>query len=537
MMDLPLDIGVFSTIIENSYIYVDKTQFIYELYRPGGKYFLARPRRFGKSLLLRTMKELFKGNKKLFKNLYIYDKWDWTKTFPVIELDLGNVSKNSPEILEESLNTYILRIARNYEIELISNDLVGRFTELIEEIYNRTSKKLVILVDEYDKPIIDNIGELKIADGNRKVLSNFYGVLKSNEKFIEFIFLTGVTKFSKTSIFSGLNNITDITIHPKFSNICGYSQEDLETQFSKHLNNYATSNNISCKELLKLIKEWYNGYSWDGKNQLYNPYSILSLLEIGEFDNYWFETGTPTFLMDFVKNNKNISVLLEDNPTIRGKFPNFDLKKLDFTTILLQTGYLTIKTKEVIVGERSKYELTIPNREVAESLFTSIIKQYSNIDDINLETLHEKILNSLINLDKESLQAAFDILLSTVPSSIYGKIKKDIRESNYHMLFLVILRLIGFFVIGETPFSKGTPDIVLKKDNLVLVCEFKHGKKEEDQKEEKGKTVDLNILAKKAMKQIKDKEYYKPYLDYDVVLLGVAFGEREVKILLEPLTK
>ena len=203
MMDLPLDIGVFSTIIENNYIYVDKTKFIYDLYRPGGKYFLSRPRRFGKSLLLDTMLELFESNKDLFKGVYIYDKWDWTKNFPVIHLDLGNVTKNSPEILENSLNTYIMRISEDFQIDLISNDLAGRFSELIKKIHESTGKKVVVLVDEYDKPILDNIENHEVADDNRKVLNTFYSVLKSNEKFIEFIFLTGVTKLDKISILSG----------------------------------------------------------------------------------------------------------------------------------------------------------------------------------------------------------------------------------------------------------------------------------------------------------------------------------------------
>ena len=524
-MDLPLDIGVFSTIRENNYIYVDKTKFIYELYRPGRKYFLSRPRRFGKSLLVRTMKELFKGNKPLFEGLYIYDKWDWNKTFPVIDLDLGRVSKKSPEILEDSLKTYLMRIARNYQIDIISNDLAGKFSELIEEIHKSTGKKIVVLVDEYDKPILDNIDNLYVADEIRKVLNNFYGVLKSSEEFIEFIFITGVTKFSKTSIFSGLNNISDITVNPKFANICGYTQEDLEKCFNEHIDIFSKSYNLSKEKLLLEIKEWYDGYSWDGENRLYNPYSILSLLEDEEFDNFWFETGTPTFLMNFVK-NETADVLFEPSPIIEGKFPNFDLKNLDFTTLLLQTGYLTIKSRNVNVGELTKYELTIPNKEVSKSLFLSIIKEYSKINNKIFSTLPQKILNSLIYLDKESLQEAFDILLSTIPSIIYGKIKEDIREPNFHMLFLALFRYMGFEVLGETPFAQGTPDLILKKDNLVVVVEFKYSLEH-----------DLNDLTKEAINQIKDLDYYKPFLDYNVVLLGVAFGNREVKLALEPLEK
>jgi len=523
-MDLPLDIGVFSTIIENNYIYVDKTKFIYDLYRPGGKYFLSRPRRFGKSLLLRTMKDLFKCNKDLFEGLYIHDKWDWTRTFPVIELDLGNVTRNSPDVLKNSLDSYVMRIAEDYQIELISNDFAGKFSELIKKIYESTSKKVVVLVDEYDKPIIDNIEDHDIADGNHKVLNTFYTVLKSNEEFINFIFLTGVTKFSKTSIFSGLNNITDITVDSKFANICGYTQDDLEKCFSKHLGDFSDFYNISCDELLDLIKDWYNGYSWDGKNRVYNPYSILALFAKGEFGNFWFETGTPSFLMDFVKNNNDINVLFESNPIISGDFPNFTLKDLDFTTLLLQTGYLTIKSKKVNVGELTSYGLGIPNREVRESLFKSIIKEYSNLDDGNFNVLSKKFLSSILDFDNDSLQDVLDALMASIPAIQYGKVKEDIREANYHILFLSWLRLMGFFAIGEIPSSKGTVDIVLKKDNLVIVCELKYGLDKP-----------LEDLATEAIEQIKEKEYYKPYLDYDVGLLAAAFGEREVKSLIEPL--
>ena len=272
-----------------------------------------------------------------------------------------------------------------------------------------------------------------------------------------------------------MNNITDITADPKFANICGYTQEDLENCFSKHLEDFSVANDISCDELLDLIKDWYNGYSWNGKDRLYNPYSILSLFATGEFDNFWFETGTPSFLMEFVKNNRGINVLFKSNPTIRGKFPNFTLKNLDFTTLLLQTGYLTIKSKKINVGELTTYELAIPNREVRESLFKSIIKEYADFDDENFNLLSKKFLNSIAKLDNDSLQEVLDTLVASIPAIQYGKVKEDIREANYHILFLSWLRLMGFFALGEIPSSKGTVDVVLKKDRLVIVCELKYG--------------------------------------------------------------
>lgn len=275
-----------------------------------------------------------------------------------------------------------------------------------------------------------------------------------------------------------------------------------------------------------MIKEWYNGYSWNGETSLYNPYSILSLFSKGIFRNYWFETGTPSFLMDFIKNNeKDANILFNPNTVISGDFPNFKLDNIDFTTLLLQTGYLTIKSENIIVGELPTYELAIPNREVNESLFTYIISEFSNEkNSADISKLANKILESIINLDNGSLQDAFDILIANVPAILYNKIKKDIREANYHLWFLSWFRLMGFFVIAENPSSKGFADIVLKKDNLVIICELKYGINKP-----------LKDLAKDAIMQIKDKEYYKPYLDYNVILLGIAFGYREIKSYIEPL--
>ena len=368
--------------------------------------------------------------------------------------------------------------------------------------------------------------DIEIANKNRSILNDFYQVLKASDEHLKFIFLTGVTKFSKTSIFSGLNNLTDITLNPNFSNICGYTKNELNKYFKQYIDNFSKNNNISSKDLLSLIEKWYDGYPWDGTNHLYNPYSILSLFNSGEFGNYWFETGTPSFLMDFIKNNKSTNTLFKPNTTISGNFPSFNIENLDFTTLLLQTGYLTIKEKEVNVGHLTKYELAIPNQEVSQSLFTSIISEFSNQNSAEISTIAEKILKSIANLDNDSLQEAFDILVANIPAVLYGKVKKDIREANYHIWILSWFRLMGFFVIGEPPSSQGTTDIILKKDNLIVICELKYSKNKP-----------LKNLAIKATNQIKDKKYYTPYLDYNIIFLGIAFGNREIISHIETLKK
>jgi Holliday junction resolvase-like predicted endonuclease len=307
--------------------------------------------------------------------------------------------------------------------------------------------------------------------------------------------------------------------------ICGYSQLEFEKCFPKYIDNFINASNISRASLLSLIKKWYDGYSWDGNNHLYNPYSILSLFNNGKFGNYWFETGTPSFLMDFInKNPKKIDILFK-NTAIEGNFPDFDLEEINFTSLLLQTGYLTIKSEKTQIGKLPSYELAIPNHEVNISLFTSIIQKISKQKSQKITTLAEKIFTSISNLDNKALQKYFDILSSSIPAVLYGKIKKDIREANFHMWFFSWFKLMGFNVIAETQSSRGNPDIILEKDNLIVICEVKYSLKKP-----------LNELAIEAINQIKEKKYYTPYLDYDVVLLGVAFGDREIKSWIEPLT-
>ena len=527
MRKLPLGISTFSKIIENDYIYVDKTQTIYEMVNSGEIYFLSRPRRFGKSLLVSTLKELFSGNKELFKGLYIYNKWNWREKHPVIHLDFGDIAYKTPERLEISLEDFVIKIADKFNIILKSKFLNPKFSELIEKLHDKTGEKVVVLVDEYDMAIIDSMKDMSIAKQNRDILSDFYKVLKASDEYLRFIFLTGVSKFSKTSIFSGLNNLTDITLNSKYSMICGYSQEELEKYFKDYIDEFAESYDVSMGILLSHIRKWYNGYSWNGENRLYNPYSILSLFINGKFGNYWYETGTPSLLMDYIENNPlDASVLFKENIAIEGGFPNFDLEDIDFIALLLQTGYLTIQSEKIMVGELPSYELAIPNREVHASLFTSIIKKISKRKSNHINTLEKKISQSIATLDNELLQDALDALLANIPSVIYGKVKKDIREANYHILFLAMLNLMGFFAIGELSHSKRTLDIVIKKDNLVIVCELKYSLDKP-----------LDDLASKAIEQIKKHGYYKPYLNYDVVLLGIAFGDREAKSLLEPLKR
>ncbi|KZX10327.1 ATP-binding protein [Methanobrevibacter filiformis] len=271
MKKLPIGVATFSKIIEKNYSYIDKTKYIHKLINEGEIYFLSRPRRFGKSLLVSTLKNLFEGNKDLFKDLYIYDKYDWNQKYPVIHLDFANISHTSPEVLEISLNKFLNDTGRDNGIELEDVDLItDKFSELIKKVHDKYNKEVVILIDEYDKAISSHLDDIEIAKGNRDVLRSFYQVLKPNDQYIHFIFVTGITKFTKTSIFSDFNNLDDITINPKYVKICGYTQNDIGDVFKEHIDKISQNNNVTSEIIFGLIKKWYNGYSWDGENFLYN---------------------------------------------------------------------------------------------------------------------------------------------------------------------------------------------------------------------------------------------------------------------------
>ncbi len=286
---LPIGISTFEEIREDNFIYIDKTKHLLNLVENGKYYFLSRPRRFGKSLLIDTIKELFEGNRTLFEGLYIYDKWDWSQKYPVIKISMGGVRS-----VDELLNTIFRNLETNRDrlsVEIKSKDYALAFMDLIEETYKKYNQKVVILIDEYDKPILDNIDQFNVAYENREILKRFYTVIKESDRFIKFAMLTGVSKFSKVSIFSGLNNLEDITLHKRFATICGYTQKDIEEDFKELLEGVD----------LEKLKEWYNGYNFLG-DRVYNPFDILLFIS-NEFayKNYWFGTGTPTFLIKLLK--------------------------------------------------------------------------------------------------------------------------------------------------------------------------------------------------------------------------------------------
>jgi hypothetical protein len=376
MKKLPLGIQTFSEIIKEDYIYVDKTKHIAELIQSGKYLFLSRPRRFGKSLLVSTLSEIFSGNQALFQGLYIYDKIEW-QTYPVIVIDFNAISCGNEEIFKTSLLSFLDDIATEYEVVLSKIFVKDKFAELIKKIHDKTGQKVVILVDEYDKPIVNYIDDIDRASKNREILRNFFGVLKSSDAFLRFVFLTGVSKFARVSIFSDLNNLLDLTLSKQFSTLLGYTQNELKSYFAQHIQTLCFELGIKKAPLLAKIKTWYNGYSWNASNKMYNPFSILNLFAMRRFSNYWFATGTPSFLIKLIKQTGRELTEFENKKVSEIVFDSYNLENLNIFALLFQTGYLTIThidTQDML----TEYTLNYPNFEVKQAFVTYLFESFTN---------------------------------------------------------------------------------------------------------------------------------------------------------------
>jgi hypothetical protein len=517
MKNLPIGIQSFIDLRNKDYLYVDKTEDIYRLIRSGKTFFLSRPRRFGKSLLISTLEEVFKGNKELFEGLYIYDRWDWAQRYPVIRLDFGGLSYHTPKALNNSLSDFIKETASKNGIVLEKTEIPDRFKELIEQLHASAGNQVVVLIDEYDKPIIDHLSNLETAKANRDILRNVYQVLKAADEHLRFIFLTGVSRFAKVSVFSGLNNPNDITLNKNYSTICGYTQTELEHYFDEHIEKLSQCLQTDKMQTLDYIRDWYNGYSWDGVNSVYNPFSTLLLFDTETFSNYWFETGTPTFLINLLK-NQNVRVILNPVTVISSAFSNFDIENLDLIPALMQTGYLTVKTIRTTPGELAEYTLGIPNREVNDSLLSHLVSSYTSYPSYQALVLSATMQRQIRNGDAEGLAESLRILLAKIPYTLHIQ-----SEAYYHSMLLLWMKLLGFDIHGEVTTNIGRIDAVWHQPGLTVVAEIKY---------HADKSIDS--LLDDAMSQIRDRRYYEAYLDRKIILMAVAFAGKDTGCRMEP---
>ena len=360
---LPIGIQTFRKVREQDCYYVDKTPYIRRLLDEGTHYFLSRPRRFGKSLFLDTLKELFEGSEELFAGLHIHARHDWSQRHPVVRLSFGGGSFTGPDVLEANVMEQLAACERRLGVVPEYLTAAGRLAFLLEALHRQTGKRVAVLVDEYDKPILDVLEEHEVARANRDYLRGLYGVIKDNDAHVRFTFLTGISKFSKVNLFSQLNNLTDITLDPAYSSICGYTEDDLDAVFAPELGGVDREQ----------VREWYNGYSWLGAEKVYNPYDVLLFLRRRKFAAHWFETGTPAFLVDKLFERRVSSVSLDEMLGTEDLLSAFDVNKIGTEALLFQTGYLTITTEEELGGE-PLYRLGYPNREVRQSLNRALLR-------------------------------------------------------------------------------------------------------------------------------------------------------------------
>jgi len=373
MKKLPLSIQTFEEIIKKNMLYVDKTAFVYEMISGGKYYFLSRPRRFGKSLLLSTLKAFFQGKKDLFKNLYIADKEkDWD-SYPIIHIDYSSISyKNGIEEFNQSLLDYLRTIGELYDV-VISNTIISNaFRELVLKLNKKYNQQVIILVDEYDKPLVDTLLIQKQFEENREILRGLYGMMKGLDQHLRFVLLTGVSRFAKVGVFSGMNNLQDISLNETYGAVTGFTQEELEDNFEGYIEQLANKHATSKAIILEKMQVWYNGFSFNGVHKLYNPFSVLSLFTDQIFKNYWFSTGTPTFLMNLIKEQKHLPEKFEQLKVIDLVGGSMAYKKLPLIPLLYQTGYLTIESTG-LDDFQPYYHLNYPNREVRQSFLTNIM--------------------------------------------------------------------------------------------------------------------------------------------------------------------
>ncbi len=501
MKKLPIGIQTLSKIIENDYYYVDKTQFVKKL-EYGGYYFLSRPRRFGKSLFLDTLKEAFSGNRELFKSLYLYDNWDWTKKYPVIRLDLSKASTDTEDNLIKSINSILNSVAKSYQIVLNEDLIQLKFEELIQKLYEKYNQKVVVLIDEYDKPILDIIEDTQKAKNNREILKKFFEILKPSDPYLHLVFITGVSRFSKVSIFSGLNQIMDITLVPDFATICGYTQKELETVFEDRIKDFDKEE----------VKRWYNGYNWLGES-VYNPFDILLLFENRIFRPYWFETGTPTFLIKLFQKSQYYLPDLENLEVGEEILSNLDIDNIYPENLLFQAGYLTVKDT-VQLEEETVYILSYPNYEVRKSFNRNFLTHLIPPPQASKTQLN--LIRAFLSVDIEKIKQTLYSLFASIPSDWYRKNNINEYEGFYASVVYALFNGSGLTTITEDATNKGKIDLTVMIENKVYIIEFK---------------VVEDTDKGQALQQIKEKRYYEKYTGKEIYLIGIEFSKERRNIV------
>ena len=503
MKNLPIGIQTIQEIITDGYIYVDKTQFALELIQTGKHYFLSRPRRFGKSLFVSTLKEIFKGNKALFEGCHIaQSNYDW-KPHPVLLLNFGDINNKTPEKLEVDLRDALNTIGEEQGIEVVKPSLESHLKALIKALAKKG--RVVVLIDEYDKPLIDHLHSQEVAEGNRQLLQDFFGALKNLDEYIKFTFITGISKFSKVSLFSGANHLNDISMDAQYAAMMGYTQEELVQYFGQYVQAIVQKKNQQGKpsteeEVLAEIKDWYNGYRFSEEEiYVYNPFSTLSYFRKKKAESYWFATGTPFFLTEQIKKySKNLVPLSGTQAKDDELMSSGSITEIDIKALMFQSGYLTIES----YNEKTQYyQLVFPNKEVRKAFIHSLVKHFAKLNakfSAEMRTL----------LDKHNLTVFFEKIKLRFNKFPYQTFSKA-QEHTYHGLLLSLLNGMDLEVSSEISSSWGRLDLLIQMPQTSYVIELK-----------------LDSTPEAGLKQIISKGYDRPYQGQgkSIVRVGLSFS-------------
>ena len=501
---LPIGIQTFSEIRGEGHYYADKTAHIERLVEQGKHYFLSRPRRFGKSLLLDTIKELFEGSEELFRGLVIHDRWDWERRHPVLRLSFGSGDFSSRERLELETLALLDGIERAHGVTPRHDSPAARLRHLIEALHERADERVVILVDEYDKPILDALDEPEVARANRDFLSGLYAVVKDCDAHIRFTLLTGVSKFSKVNLFSGLNNLQDITLDPRHATICGYTEGDLDTVFAPEFEGLDREQ----------VRAWYNGYNWDGEERVYNPFDILLLFRQRQFRAWWFETGTPTFLVDTLLRRGVSAFALDGMVADDGLLSSFDVEEIAPEALLFQTGYLTIEESSYRIGQTS-YRLGYPNLEVRQSLNKVLLRRLAgSAAGVDAQI---RLYDHFMDHDLAGVEAELRAIYAGIPADWHRRNDIARFEGYYASVFYACLAALGLDLSVEDTSAAGRVDLALRCAGRAYLFEFK---------------VMERAGEGAALRQLTERGYAEKYraAGAPVHLVGVEFSEESRNI-------
>lgn len=526
---LSLNIQTFSQLIEGDRIYADKTAIIHQLITERKACFFSRPRRFGKSLVVSTLEAIFSGKKDLFDGLAISKTdYDW-KEYPIIKLDFGDIAHGSVDELKAELCLALDLGAQKHNVDL-SKALSpsSKWKILVSTLAQKNN--VVLLVDEYDKPILDHIEDIPMAHAIRDVLQAFYSSIKSTDQYLRFMFVTGVSKFSQTALFSGFNNLDDLSQHPKAAELVGYTKQEIEHYFAEYLDFAEKSMGYTHDELMDEIAKWYDGYRFTKKTEyevtatqrapipkIYSPVSVMKFLDRRDFSNYWFETGTPTYLIKAMKSGVHDTSWIDcftSRKTGEAIFGSFNLDRIPFDALLYQAGYLTIKSYD---RENKLVELAYPNLELKDSMESYLLSAKCDMNESEVAPAVALLREGLKTGDIQPLADAFKMLLANIPYQLHIE-----QEGYYHSIFQTALWILGNDVQSEVCTDTGRADLVVRTKDCIFIFEFK-----------------FNKTAQEAMDQILEKRYYEKYLHEGkpILLVGLSFNYKNKKLTVPYLTQ